>query len=329
MSAPAVLARTDPHSDREGWLEARRRGLGGSDIAAVMGMHPFKTPLAVYLDKTGELPDDEAGHRAEWGVKLEDVVCTAAVEQINAERGEHGLPPISSRRRNAILTVRDRPWMLASIDREVRGHERGPGVLEAKTTGYWARQQWEEGDTLPDYYHCQVQWYLAVTGWTWGVIPVLWDTANLHIEYVERDQAFVDALTAEGERFWHDHVLAGNPPPAGAADDELTKQLHPHAGQSTPTVLPPEAADLIAERQAAKEAEDAAAERRKSAEAQLRQLIGAADEAFLPGDAKPAFTYREVTTERLDTKALREAHPDVAAEFTKASSHRRFHFKGA
>ena len=58
-----VLTRTD-QLDRPSWLAARRAGIGGSDAAAILGLDPFKSPLAVYMDKRGELPDAEAGEAA-------------------------------------------------------------------------------------------------------------------------------------------------------------------------------------------------------------------------------------------------------------------------
>ena len=36
------------------WLDARRNGIGGSDVAAVLGANPWRTPLEVWLSKTGQ-----------------------------------------------------------------------------------------------------------------------------------------------------------------------------------------------------------------------------------------------------------------------------------
>ena len=319
MAAPVTHEHVNAADDRAAWLAARRKGLGGSDIAAILGMNPWKTPLGVYLDKTGEMPDEPQSHRAEWGLRLERVILDGAVDALNADREE----PLELATVDEILAHPDHGWMLASLDGCLDGDPQGPGVAEAKSTSYWARQQWEDGDTLPDAWHCQVQWYLAVTGWQWGVIAVLWDTANLHLEHVEADREFQSALVEVGERFWRDHVLAGNPPAAGAGDDELTKRLHPEPEPGSSVLLPDEAREVIAERNAARAAEKHAAERRKAAEARIRQLLGDAEEGWFPGDPRPAVRFPVVETQRLDGKALREAHPDIAAEFTTPSTYRR------
>ena len=47
---------------REAWLDRRRAGIGGSDVAALLGLSRWKTPLDVFLDKTGRsepIPDNE------------------------------------------------------------------------------------------------------------------------------------------------------------------------------------------------------------------------------------------------------------------------------
>ena len=42
---------------RDEWLESRRKGIGGSDASAILGLNPYSSPLAVYLDKIGKSED--------------------------------------------------------------------------------------------------------------------------------------------------------------------------------------------------------------------------------------------------------------------------------
>ena len=57
--------------------EERRKYIGGSDIASVMMMSRWKTPLTLWLEKTGEIePDDLSDNEAvQLGVELEDFVA--------------------------------------------------------------------------------------------------------------------------------------------------------------------------------------------------------------------------------------------------------------
>lgn len=320
-----VLTRTDT-LDRDEWLEARRKGIGGSDAAAILGLDPWRTPLAVYLDKRGELPDDDS-EAAEWGRRLEAFVADGAVDRINHDRAAAGLPPVKARRRHAILQHPDHPFMLASLDREIVGHERGPGVMEVKTTGYWAARQWDHGSDpdLPEQWHVQHQHYLAVTGRTHGWLAVLVAGQRLLVEQVERDDELIGALVEVEAAFWR-RVQAGEPPPASARDDDVTKTAYARATPGRSVVLPAEARDLIEQRQAARAAESAAADRRKEAEARLRQLIGDAEVAFLPGDDRPCFTYKRFAPEKFNAKAFKAANPNLYEQFKRESPYRRFHF---
>ena len=52
---PVVLVDTENLTEEE-WLSWRRRGIGGSDAAAVMGQSPFCTKRDLYYDKRGIKP---------------------------------------------------------------------------------------------------------------------------------------------------------------------------------------------------------------------------------------------------------------------------------
>ena len=77
-----VLAKT-LEMPRDEWLELRRQGIGGSDAAAILGLNPWKTPMDVWLEKTGEFTrDDEENEQMYWGTVLEAVVA----EEFKAHR---------------------------------------------------------------------------------------------------------------------------------------------------------------------------------------------------------------------------------------------------
>ena len=58
----------------EEWLERRKDGIGGSDAAVVCGVSRYKSPVELWMEKTGQLPAQEAGDAAYWGHQLEDLV---------------------------------------------------------------------------------------------------------------------------------------------------------------------------------------------------------------------------------------------------------------
>ena len=68
---------------REEWLIERRKGIGGSDAAAVAGLNPWKSAAAVFFEKTSEIPPEtgEMSERLRIGHDLEDYVARRFAEE--------------------------------------------------------------------------------------------------------------------------------------------------------------------------------------------------------------------------------------------------------
>ena len=94
---------------REDWLKARKSGIGGSDIGAILGLSPFKTPLDVYLDKIGQDDPQPMNEAMYFGTIMEGIVADEYARRNNRR----------VQRVNSILRHVDKDWMLANIDRAV------------------------------------------------------------------------------------------------------------------------------------------------------------------------------------------------------------------
>lgn len=188
---------------RQQWLMIRNGGIGSSDAAAAVGLSPYKSPLALWMEKTGrQAPDDlSQSEPVFWGSTLEPILA-----RVYSERTGNKV-----RRVNAVLQHPDYPFMLANLDRAIGGE----GVLEIKTAGYHAAPFWE--DDIPEAYQCQVLHQLAVTGKTWADVAVLIAGQDFRIYRVERDDDKVKALIEAEEVFW-DRVQQDIPPPADGSE---------------------------------------------------------------------------------------------------------------
>ena len=60
---------------REEWLEARRKGIGGSDASAFLGQNQWSSPLSVYMDKRGMTPEKDPTEALIQGTDCEEVVA--------------------------------------------------------------------------------------------------------------------------------------------------------------------------------------------------------------------------------------------------------------
>jgi len=231
---------------REEFLARRKTGLGGSDVAAVLGLSPWRTAVDVWLDKTGRTQDGEMNEAMFWGTVLEDVVARhyAKTEIRKVQRiGEMMRHP-----RNA--------WMLANIDRAIvapgsrarfdAGKLLGAdGILECKTASAYKAGEWgREGDddAIPTHYAAQAMWYLAIAGLEWCDVAVLIGGQRYLVKRVERDDETIKGMIERAEEFWFKHVVGDVEPEPTCADDAL--KLYPRdsgiaieANEKTVTLL--------------------------------------------------------------------------------------------
>lgn len=187
--------------DRAQLLEERKQGLGSSDIAAVMGHDPYRTPYDVWREKRGlaePIPDNPAMRR---GREMEPLAA-----QMYEEEAERRV------RRVGLKVHPDHPFAIAHIDRQILLDPRGPGALELKAPGRDVFRIWQ-AKGIPDRVILQHQWQMFVAGWYWGSIypfsADLWEgfTFDSH-----RQDNLTDAMLEAADRFWHQNVLADVPP---------------------------------------------------------------------------------------------------------------------
>jgi len=187
----------------EEWLEDRRRSLGGSDSAGILGLNAYTTPYSIWADKTGRAEPSEDNEAMRQGRDLEQYVATRWME-VTGKR---------CRRRTKVLRNPDYPFAHANVDRWVIGENAG---LECKTTSTLSLKKFKNGE-FPDHYYCQCMHYMAVTGadrWHLGVLILGREFKEF---VIERDEEEIQALMDAERDFWK-HVESDTPPPVDGLD---------------------------------------------------------------------------------------------------------------
>jgi putative phage-type endonuclease len=319
MSSTQVAVNTVGLS-RDEWLTERRRGIGGSDIPAILGLTPtYRTAIDVWMEKTGRREPSQVGEAADWGIRLEPVVAQHFAE----------ITGYKINRRNAILQHRDYPWMLANLDREVLVPGDGRGVLEIKTTSAFLSDLWTD-DKVPLAYQAQVQWYLAVTGYPFGYIAVLIGGQRFLKSRIDRDEEVIASLIAAGEGFWQCVLNDSMPEVDGSeACADVLSELYPRATpgkEIAATDLPPTVLPLVEEYDTIKAQITELDSRKTFIENSIKQTMGDAECAWA-GDRPISWT--TVISRRVNSKRLKAEHPDVYEAVAEESSSRRFEIKKA
>lgn len=176
------------NATREEWLKVRKLGLGGSDMAAVLGLSPWRSPIDVWLDKTSDAVEEKESEPMYWGNVLEEVVA-----QEFAKRSGYKV-----RNNNFTLQSEEYPYLLANIDREIVGLDAG---LECKTANAFKANEWD-GDNVPDAYYIQCQHYMAVTGKSSWWIACLVGGNTFYYKEIKRNEEVIAAIIDTGAAFW-------------------------------------------------------------------------------------------------------------------------------
>jgi putative phage-type endonuclease len=297
----------------EDWLEYRRMGIGGSDASVVCGVNRYKSPIELFMEKTGMFPPQEAGEAAYWGTRLESLVREEFTLRTRIE-----VVPV-----NEILQSAEYPWMLANLDGVCEHPNYGPCIFEAKTTNAYNGGDWE--DSIPDVYMLQIQHYMAVTGFMGAYVAVLIGGNTFKWRFVERDEDLIAMLIQLEADFW-EHVQSNTPPPlcGSEASANFLKERFPDSVPLSRAELPDEAVDLIRQYYAANEQVEHYTEQKQLAENLLKQMLGE-HEAGAVGEK--TVTWKSISQERLDSKTFKAEHPKLYQKYANKTSYRRFSIK--
>lgn len=269
---------------REEFLARRKQGIGGSDVAAVLGVSPYRTPYQVWMDKTGKAPECEETEILHFGQVLEQVIADEFVRRNG----------VKVQKRNAMYRHKDHPELVANIDRYVVGGK----ILECKTCNAFAADKFgKDGDSVPDEYLLQVQHYMHITGIHDAVLAVLIGGNQYRQFELVYDSALAEFAAAKCVEFWQKYVLTNTPPPATEKDDLNAYYNARHEATINAT---PEIVDLIAEAKA-KKAEVKALEKEIDTICfEIKNFAGNNEIITMPG-GKPLATWKQQADKVVET----------------------------
>lgn len=177
----------------------RTNYIGGSDIAAIVGLSPWRSPLDVYLEKTGQAAPAVVNDAMRWGTLLEPTII--------AEYSRATGRPVRKRKQPYVHPVYK--YIAGHVDGIVVKTRR---VVEAKAVA----REWED---VPDYYQTQVQWYMHLAKADAADVAALIAGQRLRIYEVQEDRDAQRMLIEAAIEFWERHVEARVPPPPRSEGD--------------------------------------------------------------------------------------------------------------
>lgn len=298
--------------DKLEWLRERQKGIGGSDIGAILGLNKYKTAFEVYLEKTEPILEvGEQSESAYWGDKFEEVVA----KEFEKRTGK------KVRRDRRHFQNKDYPFMVANIDRRIVGEN---SILECKTANQYLTKEWESEEVPPSYL-LQVQHYLAVTGASKGYIAVLIGGQKFIWKEINRDEELINIIIEAEKEFWK--MVQDKTPPAldgSSAAEKWVNEKYKNVNEGETINLDSSWRELLNQRKELKEYRDNVEKEIKEIENQLKQNIKHAEYANVPGYS---ISYKLVSQKRPDSSKIKALLKDEYDDYLKETISRRLVIK--
>lgn len=293
--------------------ERRKKGIGGSDIAAIAGLSKFKSPMDVYIEKTGGNPNRTMSAFQQRGHELEPIILSKY----------SGFTGDEIEKTNVSIQDREKDYLIGTLDAVTK-----KGIIvDAKCVSNFTRLEWGEPmtDQVPQHILLQMAHYARIHECEYVDVAALFvDTWDFSVYRYKRDKNLEDGILKLATNFWENNVLKMIPP------EPRTKQEVAILFKNCQNELYSVADDLDLESYATlkdlnkqiKELEG----KKESCESILMRSIGS--NCGLKDKAGAIIaTWKEQSSSRIDAKKIIEENPSMKEKYTTKSTFRVFRVK--
>lgn len=289
--------------------QVRNQGVGASECAAVLGLDPYRSAYDLWVfktekhEETGRAEENEAQR---IGNLIEPTTAALAEQRLGVRLVK---PTATYKAANGV--------MFANLDRQVGESRRGADNCELKSTALLDGWGEEGTDEVPERVLIQVHAQMLCSDASLSHVARLLGRYGFQFSMyrVVRNESLMRVIEDKVCDFWHKHVEKDIPPTGSIPSVGVMSHVRREAGK-TVTI----AADVVRAYMAARDALKAAEKEEEHAKALLLAALGDAEAGSADG---LSVSFKAVSTTRLDTEALRSAHPDLFTAFAKASTYRR------
>jgi putative phage-type endonuclease len=280
--------------------QQRKSCLGSSDMAAVLGLDPFKNAADVYLEKTGKLKEQEETKVMKRGNYLEPAILNFAQDILG------------NLNRNVLFKAPGDLPLASNVDAEViqTGY-----AVEAKSVGLFVNEHWgeESSDEIPDRVIIQCHVHMICTCTDFCHVPVYLSAREFVMFGVKLSEKIVDVICTEAASFWYNCVQKDTPPENVVPAESVMKRIRREP--KTIVDIPPIVETLVTQWQEKNTAFTVAKKEKEAANAEVINLLGVSEAGQLAnGDM---VTYLSQSRKMIDSKRLTAEKPDIAAEYLK------------
>ncbi|MFY4731382.1 YqaJ viral recombinase family protein [Nitrospira sp. BLG_2] len=307
----------------------RTTGLGGHDIGAICGVHPFLTAFDVYNEKVNGVSHFEPQYIQKRGLYLEKFLIEEYLNQTDYVNNKENYLAMQ----DSFFRHKEHPYFYAHPDyvffkskgpiaggQSLSSQTKPAKILECKAPAIIGKEWGEEGTfEVPDYIKCQAAWYCMVIDC--DVLDIVVDSPfKLKVYTYNRDKDLEAQLMQAGIDFWNNHVLTKVPPEPQNAND--VRELYRKSNPDTTIEADEELSSMLFR---IKELQGHI----KNFEQQIEGLKCSVqtrmkDNETIQLHGVTLATWKPCTVTRLDIKALKDEQPDIYNDYMSANTSRRF-----
>jgi len=313
------------------WKKDRKKTIGGSEAAAILGLNKYSSPLKVYRSKTENKEDEE-----DMLARLPSVKKGRELESwILDNKVKPSLPDYDIIKPDHMFKNVNYPWLMGNLD--------GVGTLKGKTYNAlkdtigieiklvteYGEAAWNGPDYegIPSYYYVQVQTYMAITGISVFYVCAMFESNwELKMYKIPKDLEFIhNKLLPETKKFYDNHLVMNIPPaPTPSIDSDEITNILPDI-ENTPTVSSEELDKMLEDYNSL----DSVI---RASETRLNILKDNIISKYIEGarpteTSKSIISYSKVTRPSFDSNKFKEENPDLYQKYTNPSSYVKWNIK--
>lgn len=292
----------------------RTKFLGSSEMGAILGLDPYKSPLRLWAMKTGRISPNVESEAAEWGIRLEDVVAQKFSEKNNCKLMAYKTRYVHPKY----------GFISCELDRLLVGTDE---LLEVKTCNEYLKKNWT-GEDMPQGYCVQLNTAMGLSNRKRGHVALLAGGQKYLEKHMDFDKELYDMTIDRAVAFWDEFVLGDKAPVATAQDNDETIELlyplsNPHKVELTDE-LAKELDVLVEDRSGAVESRNHLNEEMDKIEARLKQILA---EAEVIETENSYVTWKSqsrtsIDTDKLKTDGLYDTYKKVSQSRTLRTKRR-------
>lgn len=293
-------------------------GIGGSDIAAILGMSPYRSAVEVWLEKVKQAKDSELPDALPMrlGHFLEPFVVQE-YERVTGNTASQLIGAIHHTKHKELFGHIDRMVTPFAPNGDMFAREESI-VLECKTCSVFRSNEWGPSwsDLVPAEYLTQCLWYLGLTECEEAHLAVLLGNTDFRIYRIKRDRQLEEHMFETAHKFWVEHVLKKVPPALQTRSQ--AELLHPAHVEGLSVEAEQSTIQDISRYQTLQLELESIEKEIEAIRNGIALTLGSAERLTCDGNTLASWRLAKGAN-RLDTEKLRRERPDIVEKYSSKS----------